>query len=151
VFRRIALMMASNLAAEDINLVLYSLANVSPQLAGGPPMLPPRSFSERPVLVLRNSAGTYVRVTHKIMRGRQPTPQFVGMAGSYPASVHDLLCYEDPLSDSSGTGDNYLEGVSAPRRVCAMAAAPSEPPPEVVSSQATHTPQDHRAQALTNA
>ena len=94
---------------------------------------------------------TYVRETRKIMHGNQPTSQFVGMAGSYPASIHDLLCDEDTLSDSSSTGDNYLEGASAPRHVCAMAAAPSEPPPQAVSSQATHTPPDQRAQALANA
>ena len=66
--------------------------------------------------------------------------QFVGLAGSYPDSVHDLLCHEDPLSDSSRTGDNYLEGVSVSCRVCAMASAPSDPLPEVVPSQDTHTP-----------
>ena len=56
--RRIALMMASNPAAEDVDLVLYSLANVSRQVMGGPPLPPPSSFWEM----------------HKIMRGRQPTP-----------------------------------------------------------------------------
>jgi len=55
-----------------------------------------------------------------------------------------------PQSDSSSTGDNYLEAVSAPRRVCAMATAPREPPPQVVSSQAMHTPLYQRALALTN-
>ena len=40
------LMMASNPAVEDINMVLFSLANVSRQLAGGPPLPTPRSFSE---------------------------------------------------------------------------------------------------------
>ena len=144
-------MMASNSAAEDVNLVLYSLANIVRQLAGGPPLPPPRSFSERPAFGLRNSADMYVRETHKIMREHQPTQQFVGMAGSYPASVHDLLCYEDPQSDSSNTGDNYLEGVSAPHRVCAMATAPREPPPQVVSSQAMHTPLYQRSLALANA
>ena len=133
-------MMASNLAAEDVNLVLYSLVNASRQLVGGPPLPPPRSFSERLPFGLRNSAGTYAREMHKAMHGHQPTSQFAGMAGSYPDSVHDLLCYEDPQSDSYSTGDNYLEGALAPRRVRAMAAAPSEPPPEVVLSQATHTP-----------
>ena len=137
---RIALMMVSNPATEDVNLVLYSLANVSRQLAGGPPLPPPRSFSEWLPFGLRNSADTYVRKTHKAMRGYQPASQFMGMAGSYPDSVHDLLCYEDLLSDSSSTGDNYLEGVSMPRRVCAMAGAPSDPLPEVVPSQDTHTP-----------
>ena len=56
---------------------------------------------------------------HKAMHGHQPTSQFVGMAGSYPDSIHDLLCYEDPLSDSSSTGDNYLEGYP-----CHIACAP---------------------------
>ena len=85
------------------------------------------------------------------MHGHQPTSQFVGIARSYPNSVHDLLCYEDPLSDSSSTWDNYLEEASAQRRVCAMADAPNDSPPEVVPSQQTRTPSDHRAQALTNA
>ena len=67
------------------------------------------------------------------------------MTESYPDSVHDLLCYEDPLSDSSSTGDNNLEWTSAPPRVCAMANAPViDPPPEGVPSQQTHTPSDHR-------
>jgi hypothetical protein len=151
VLRRIALMMASNPAAEDVNLVLYSLANVSRQLAGGPLLPPPRSFFERPTFGLRDSVGTYVRETHKIMRGHQPTLQFVGMAGSYPDSVHDLLCYEDPLSDSSSMGEHYLEGASVLCRVCAMAAAPSEPPPPPLSCQPSHTPPDPYAQALANA
>jgi hypothetical protein len=148
---RIALMMASNPTAEDINLVLYSLANVSRQLTGGPPLQPPCSFSEQLPYGLHNSAGTYARETRKIMHGHQPTTQFVRMAGSYPTTVHDLLCYKDPLSYSSSTGDNYLEGASMPRRVCAMAAAPSEPPPEVVPSQETHAPQDHCPQVLADA
>ena len=70
---RIALMMASNPAAEDVNLVLYSLANISRQLAGGPPLPPPHSFSERLSFGLRNFAGTYARETHKVIRGYQPT------------------------------------------------------------------------------
>jgi hypothetical protein len=135
VLRRIALMMASNPAAEDVNLVLYSLANVSPQLAGGPLLPPPHSFSEQLPFGLRNSADTYIWEMRRTMRGHPPTSQFVDMVGSYPDSVHDLLCYEDPLSDSSSTGDNYLEGVSAPHRVCTMADAPSGPPLEVVPSQ----------------
>ena len=61
--------------------------------------------------------------------------QFVGMTGSYPVSVHDLLCYENPLSDSSSMGDNNLEGTSALPRLCAMANAPVvDPSPEVASS-----------------
>ena len=71
---RIALMMASNPATEDVDLVLYSLANVSRQVVGGPPLPPPRSFSERPAFGLRNSADAYVWEMYKIMRGRQPTP-----------------------------------------------------------------------------
>ena len=57
----------------------------------------------------------------------------MGMTESYPDSVHDLLCFEDPLSDSSITGDNRQEGTSAPPRLCAM--ADNEPPPEVVPSE----------------
>ena len=71
------------------------------------------------------------------------------MTESYPDSVHDLLCYEDPLSDSSSMGDNHLEGTSAPLRVCAMAN--NDPPPEVMPSQQTHTLPDHREQGLANA
>ena len=55
------------------------------------------------------------------------------MVGSYPDSVHDLLCYEDPLSDSSSMGDNHLEGTSPPPCMCVM--ADNDPPPEVVPSQ----------------
>ena len=71
------------------------------------------------------------------------------MTESYPDSVHDLLCYEDPPSDSSSTGDNHLQGTSMPPRVCAM--ADNDPPPEVVPSQQTHTLVDHRECALANA
>ena len=67
---------------------------------------------------------------------------------SYPDSVHDLLCFEDPLSDSSSRGDSHLEGTSAPPRMCAM--ADGDPPPEVVPSEQTHTPADHRERALAN-
>ena len=114
-------MMTSNPAVEDVNLVLFSLANVSRQLAGGPPLQTPRSFSERLPFGLRNSASVYVRELHKAAQGRQPAAQFVGVTESYPDSVHDLLCFEDPLSDSSSMGDNRLEGTSAPPRMCAMA------------------------------
>ena len=76
----------------------------------------------------------------------------MGMTGSYHDSVHDLLCFKDPLSDSSSMGDNDLEGTSAPPRVWAMADAPVvDPPPEVVPSQQTRTPSDHRGRALANA
>ena len=71
------------------------------------------------------------------------------MMESYPDSVHDLLCFEDPLSDSSSTGDNHMEGTSAPPCMCSM--ADNDPPPEVVPSQQTRTPSDHREQALANA
>ena len=71
------------------------------------------------------------------------------MTESYPDSVHDLLCFEDPLSDSSSMGDNRLEGTSVPPRMCAMAAG--DPPPEVVPSEQTHTPADQHERALANA
>ena len=151
VLRRIALMMASNPTVEDVNLVLFSLANISRQLAGGPPLPTSHSFSEWLPFGLRNSASIYAREMHKAAQGRQPTSRFVGMTGSHPDSVHDLLCYEDLLSDSSSTGDNNLEGASVPPRVCAMADAPNDLPPEVVPSQQTCTPSDHRTQALSNA
>jgi hypothetical protein len=96
VLRRIALMMASNPAAEDVNLVLYSLTNVSRQLASRPPLPPARSFSEQLPFGLRNSVETYAQKTDKAMRGHQPASQFMCITGSYPNSVHDLLCYEDP-------------------------------------------------------
>ena len=69
VLRRIALMMVSNPAAEDVNLVLYSLAYDSQQLVSGPPLSPPRSFSKLLPYGLRNSAGTYARETCKVMHG----------------------------------------------------------------------------------
>ena len=72
VLRRIALMMASNPAVEDVNLVLFSLANVSRQLAGGPPLLTPRSFSERLPFGLRNLASVYAREVRKAAQGFQP-------------------------------------------------------------------------------
>ena len=71
------------------------------------------------------------------------------MTEGYPDFVHDLLCFDDPLSDSSSTGNNHLEGTSAPPCVCAMANG--EPPPEEVPSEQTHTPADHRKHTLTNA
>ena len=147
--RRISLFMASNPAVEDVNLVLFSLANVSRQLAGGPPLAPPRSFSEQLPFGLRNAASVYVREVHKAAQRFQPASQFVGMMESYPDSVHDFLCYEDPLSDSSSTGDNHLGGTSAPPRMCAM--ADGDPPPEVVPSEQMHTPADQREHELANA
>ena len=45
-------------------------------------------------------------------------------------------------------GDNHLEGTSPPPRMCAM--ADNDSPPEVVPSQQTHTPPDHRERALAN-
>jgi hypothetical protein len=121
VLRRIALMMASNPAVEDVNLVLFSLPNVSRQLAGGPPLPTPRSFSERLPFGLRNATSVYAREVRKATQGFQPASQFVGMTESYPDSVHNLLCFEDPLSDSSSTGDSRLEGTSEPPRMCATA------------------------------
>ena len=64
----------------------------------------------------------------------------MGMTRSYPTSIHNLMCDEDPLSDASSTGDNYLGGASAPRHLCAMATALHESPPQVASSHSTHTP-----------
>ena len=61
----------------------------------------------------------------------------MGMTESYPDSVHDPLCYEDPLSDSSSTGDHHLEGTSMPPRMCVV--ADGDPPPEAVPSDWTHT------------
>ena len=130
-------------------MVLFSLANVSRQLVGGPPLLTPRSFSERLPFGLRNAVSVYAREVRKTTQGSRPTPQLVGMTESYPDSVHDLLCFEDPLSDSSSTGDNCLEGTFAPPRMCAM--ADGDPPPEVVPSEQTHTPTDHHERALANA
>ena len=71
------------------------------------------------------------------------------MTESYPDSVHDLLCFEDPLSDSFSTGDSRLEGTSAPPRMYAM--ADGDPPSEVVPSEQTYTPTDHHERALANA
>ena len=44
VLRRIALIMASNPAVEDVNLILFSLANVCRHLASGPPLPTPARF-----------------------------------------------------------------------------------------------------------
>jgi hypothetical protein len=73
----------------------------------------------------------------------------MGVTESYPDSVHDLLYFEDRLSDSCSMGDNHLEGTSAPPSICAM--ADNDPPPMVVPSEQTHTPVDHRERALANA
>ena len=73
----------------------------------------------------------------------------MGITEVYPDSIHDLLCFEDTLSDSSSTGDNRLEGTSAPQHMYAM--ADGDPPPEVVPSEQTHTPTDHHECALANA
>ena len=91
--RRIALMMASNPAVEDVNLVPFSLANVSRHLAGGPPLPTPRSFSERLPFGLCNTVSVYARELRKAAQGFQPASQFVGMTESYPDSIHDLLCF----------------------------------------------------------
>ena len=59
-------------AVEDVNLVLFSLANVSRQLTGGPPLAAPRSFSERLPFGLRNAASVYAREVRKATKGFQP-------------------------------------------------------------------------------
>ena len=105
-------------------------------------------FSERLPFGLRNATSVYAREVRKATQGFQPASQFVGMMESYPDFVHDLLCFEDPLSDSSSTGDSRLEGTSASPRMCAM--VDGDPPPEVVPSEQTHTPADHRDHALAN-
>ena len=84
VLRRISLMMASNPTVEDINLVLFSLANISRQLAGRPLLLTPHSFSKWLPFGLRNSASVYAREMHKAAQGLQPASQFVGMMGRHP-------------------------------------------------------------------
>ena len=91
----------------------------------------------------------YAREVRKATQGFQPASQFVGMTESYPDSDHDLLCFEDPLSDSSSTGDSRLERTFAPPRMCAM--ADGDPPPEVVPSEQTYTPMDHHERTLANA
>jgi hypothetical protein len=126
-------------AAEDVDLILYSLANVSRELTGGTPLSTPCPSREHAAFGLVDFADTYVQEVHRTMRERQPTPLFVSMAGSYPASIHDLLCDEDPLSEGSSMGDNYPNGPSPPQHVCAMATAPHEPPLEVQPSRPTHT------------
>ena len=72
--RLIALMMASNHAVEDVNPVLFSLANVSRQLAGGPPLPTPSSFSERLPFGLHNIVSAYAREAHKAAQRFQPRP-----------------------------------------------------------------------------
>jgi hypothetical protein len=133
-------MMASNPAVKDVNLVLFSLVNISRQLAGGPPLPTHRSFFEWLPFGLRNSMSVYAREMHKAAHGHQQTSQFVGMAGWHRDSVHDLLGYEDPLSDSSSAGDNNLERVSAPPRVCAMAG-----PLLTLLRAPIYVPQAHRS------
>ena len=91
----------------------------------------------------------YAREVRKATQGIQPTSQFMGMTESNPNSVHDPLCFENPLSDSSSTGDNRLKGTSAPPRMCAM--ADGDLPPEVVPSEQTHTPADQRERAFADA
>ena len=91
----------------------------------------------------------YAWEARKATQGFQPASQFVGIIESYPDSVHDLLCFDDPLSDSSSTGDNHLEGTSAPLRMCAM--ADGDTPPEVVPSEQTYTPVDQCKRAFADA
>ena len=128
---------------------LLSGQRLSAARGGGPPLPTPRSFSERLPFGLRNAASVYAREVRKATQGSQSTPQFVDMTESYPDSVHDLLCFEDPLSDSSSTGDNRLEGTSVPPFMCAMANG--DPLPEVVSPEQTHISADQRERALADA
>ena len=74
-----------------------------------------------------------------------------GHDGGLPDSIHDLLCDEEPLSDTFSTGDNYLGDAHASPHMCAMATAPREQPQVVELSNTTHTPPDHWALALANA
>ena len=73
VLRRISLMMASNPVVKDVNLVLFSLANVSRQLAGGPPLAPPRSFSEQLPFGLHNAVSVYAQEARKAAQEYQPS------------------------------------------------------------------------------
>ena len=65
-------MMASNPTVEDVNLVLFCLANISRQLMSGPPLQTPRSFSERLPFGLRNAVSIYAREARKAAQGFQP-------------------------------------------------------------------------------
>ena len=53
-------MIASNPAAEDVDLILYSLANVSRQLTSGTLLPPPYSTPEHLWFSMVNSMDTYV-------------------------------------------------------------------------------------------
>ena len=121
-------------------MVLFSLLNISGQLSGGTPLSPPRSPRGYSAFGLCNSASTYQRELRKIMSWSVPVTQFVGMTG-HPASFHDLLCDEDPLSEASST-ECYVPYDPPLRKECTMMGVHEEPPPEAVESQATHTPQD---------
>ena len=81
-------MMASNPAAEDVDLVLYLLAIVSRQLRSGSSLLPPRSPPGPFVFGQANSASTHVRETRRTMRERHSASRLVGVTEGYP----DLLC-----------------------------------------------------------
>ena len=83
-------------------MVLFYLLNISGQLSGGTPLSPPRSPRGYSAFGLCNSASTYQRELRKIMSRSVPVTQLVGMTG-HPASFHDLLCDEDPLSEASST------------------------------------------------
>ena len=84
VLRHIELMMDSNPAVEDVDMVLYSLANVSRLLKGGPPLPPPQSPPGSFVFGQANSASTCVRETRKTMREHRSTSRLVGMTEGYP-------------------------------------------------------------------
>ena len=79
VLRRIALLMATNPAVKDVNLVLFSLANVSRQLAGGPPLPTPRSFSLRSTQLRKHLCSGYAQgrpraSAHVPVRGHDRKP-----------------------------------------------------------------------------
>ena len=76
--RCIALMMASKPAAEDVDMVLYLLANVSQQLRGGPPLPPPQSPPAAFVFGQANPMNTYVQEARGTVRERRSATQLVG-------------------------------------------------------------------------
>jgi hypothetical protein len=79
VLRRIALMMASKPAVEDFDMVLYSLANVSQQLRGGPPLPSPQSPPASFVFGQANPTNTYVQEARETVREHRSATQLVGV------------------------------------------------------------------------
>ena len=73
------------------------------------------------------------------------TFEFVGMASHAPTCFHDLMD-DDVESDGSSISDVVTPSHPLSRE-CAMADAPGQPP-VVVESLQTHTPLDHRVDAL---